>query len=308
MIPTLARILVIARNTLTEAVRQKVLNVLLIFGLVLVGSSVGVSALATPGLDSSSLFSEQIKFVKDFGCGAIGLFGFFIALLSVAQLIPQELHNRTIYTILSKPVRRSEFLLGKFAGVVLLLALCVALMSLAFAAALYFQEWKDVSLTNGLYGVGSKNWNSNPTAISLYQHDIREIVSQSCDPRLIEAVLLIFAKLVMTAGIALFISTFATSSIFTIVTTFMIYLIGHMEGTAREVWLGHGAETSLWLSALVGLISTLIPDMNSFTIVDEILAGNVVPWAHAFDLIGYAGLYLVVLLALSVVIFDFREI
>jgi ABC-type Na+ efflux pump permease subunit len=308
MIPTLGRILVIARNTLTEAVRQKVLNVLLIFGLVLVGSSVGVSALATPGLDSSSLFSEQIKFVKDFGCGAIGLFGFFIALLSVAQLIPQELHNRTIYTILSKPVRRSEFLLGKFAGVVLLLALCVALMSLAFAAALYFQEWKDISLTNGLYGVGTKNWNPNPTAVSLYQHDIREIVSQSRDPRLIEAVLLIFAKLVMTAGIALFISTFATSSIFTIVTTFMIYLIGHMEGTARAVWLGHGAETSLWLSALMGLISTLIPDMNSFTIVDEILAGNAVPWAHAFDLIGYAGLYLVVLLALSVVIFDFREI
>jgi ABC-type transport system involved in multi-copper enzyme maturation permease subunit len=308
MISTLGRIIVIARNTLTEAVRQKVLNVLLIFGLVLVGSSVGVSALATPGLDTSSLFSEQIKFVKDFGCGAIGLFGFFIALLSVAQLLPQELHNRTIYTILAKPVRRAEFLLGKFAGVVLLLALCVALMSLAFAAALYFQELKDISLTNALYGVGTKNWNPNPTALSLYQHDIDGIENQVRDPQLVEAVLLIFAKLVMTAGIALLISTFATSSIFTIVTTFMIYLIGHMEDTARTVWLGHGAETSLWLGTLVGLISMLIPDMNSFTIVDEILAGNIVPWAHAFSLLGYASVYLVVLLALSIVIFDFREI
>ena len=101
MISSLNRIIVIGRNTLTEAVRQKVLNVLLIFSLVLVGSSVTVSQLATPGLDSAGLFDAQIKFVKDFGCGAIGLFGFFIALLSTAQLIPQELHNRTIYTILA---------------------------------------------------------------------------------------------------------------------------------------------------------------------------------------------------------------
>jgi hypothetical protein len=307
MIATLNRILVIGRNTLTEAVRQKVLNVLLIFGLVLVGSSVSVSSLATPSFEAD-LFSEQIKFVKDFGCGAIGLFGFAIALLSVAQLLPQELHNRTIYTILSKPVRRAEFLLGKFLGVILLLALCVALMSLAFAAALYFQEVKDVALTDAVYGKGTSAWHDNPEALSMYHHDIESVRAQVRDPRLAEAVVLIFAKLVLTAGIGLLISTIATSSIFTIVTTFLVYLIGHLEGTARDVWLRHGADTNLWQSSLLGLISLLIPDMNSFTIVDEILAGNAVPWVHTFDLLGYASVYLVVVLALSVVIFDFREI
>ena len=85
MISSLYRIVTIGRNTLTEAVRQKVLSVLLIFSLVLVGSSVLVSQLATPGLDSAGMFDAQIKFVKDFGCGAIGLFGFAIALLSTAQ-------------------------------------------------------------------------------------------------------------------------------------------------------------------------------------------------------------------------------
>ena len=308
MIPSLSRIFAIARNTLTEALRQKVLNVLLIFGLVLVGSSVGVSALATPGLDNSSLFSEQIKFVKDFGCGAIGLFGFAIALLSVAQLIPQELHNRTIYTILAKPVRRSEFLLGKFFGVVLLLTACVCLMTLAFSAALYFQELKDIGLTDALYNRNTPGWDANPTVVSLYHHDLQGIIAQVRDPQLIEAILLIFAKLVLTAGIALLVSTFATSPIFTIVTTFMIYLIGHLEGTARSVWLAQGAETNFWLGLLVGFISMIIPDMNSFTIVDEILAGNVVPWSHTFSLLGYASVYLVVLLGLSVVIFDYREI
>jgi ABC-type transport system involved in multi-copper enzyme maturation permease subunit len=307
MIVSLHRIITIARNTLTESVRKKVLNVLLIFALVLVGSSVGFSQLATPGLDSSGLFDAQIKFVKDFGCGAIGLFGFFIALLSTAELIPQELHNRTIYTILAKPVRRSEFLLGKFLGVVLLLALCVALMSLAFAATLYWQELQGLKTTDATYAQ-APNWQANPYLVNAYNHDVQEIVQQVRDPQIIEAIILIFAKLIMTTGIALLISTFATSSIFTIVTTFMIYLIGHMESTAREFWLASGANSSIWQSSLVGFISLLIPDMNSFTIVDEILAGNKVPWSHALNLLGYADVYVIVLLAVSVVIFDYREI
>jgi len=307
MISSLLRIIAIGRNTFTEAIRSKVLSVLLIFALVLVGCSVLVSQLATPGLDPAGLIDEQIKFVKDFGCGAIGLFGAAIGILATAQLIPQELHNRTIYTILSKPVRRSEFLLGKFFGIVLLLTLCVTLMTLAFAAALYWQEQQGVAYADSIYGQ-TKNWQADQGLLEHYNHDVAEIHAQVRDPRLVEAILLLFTKLIMTCGIALLISTFASSSIFTIVTTLMIYLIGHMEGTARTFWLSHGAETNLWQSCLVGFISLLIPDLNAFTIVDEILAGNNVPWHHTFDLIGYAVVYLVVLLSVAIVVFDYREI
>ncbi|MCE0521416.1 MAG: ABC transporter permease [Methylacidiphilales bacterium] len=309
MISSLYRIVTIARNTLTESIRQKVLNVLLIFAVVLVASSFAFSGLGVGASspDSTGIYDAQIKFVKDFGCGAIGIFGFLITLLSTAQLIPQELHNRTIYTILAKPVRRSEFLLGKFFGVVLLLTLCTALMSLAFGATLYWQETVGISGTKASYD-RMPNWQANANAVAMYNHDIQQVVQQIRDPQLIEAILLIFAKLVMTTAIALLISTFATSSIFTIVTTFMIYLIGHMESTAREFWLAGGAGASIWQSGLAGLISLLIPDMNSFTIVDEILAGNRVPWSHAWNLIGYADVYIIVLLAVSVVIFDYREI
>jgi hypothetical protein len=304
---SLFRIVTIGRNTLLEAVRQKVLNVLLIFSLVLVGCSVQVSQLATPGLDASGMFDAQIKFVKDFGCGSIGLFGFMIILWSTAQLIPQELHNRTIYTILAKPVRRSEFLLGKFFGVVLLLALCVTLMSIVFAATLYVQQVLGIQATADSYAA-APNWRANAAAVASYNHDVAGIVRQVQDPQLIVAIALIFAKLTMTAGIALLISTFATSSIFTIITTFFIYLIGHIEGTARDYWLSHGAGSSLLENGVIALVTILIPDMNSFTIVDEILAGNHVPLAHAISLIGYANIYLVVLLAVSVVIFNYREI
>jgi ABC-type transport system involved in multi-copper enzyme maturation permease subunit len=305
----LYRIVTIGRNTLLESVRQKVLNVLLIFAIVLVGASVWFSQMATPGLDAAGLFDAQIKFVKDAGCGAIGVFGFFIALLSTAQLIPQELHNRTIYTILAKPVRRSEFLLGKFLGVVLLLALCVALMSLAFAATLYVEELRGLSYVADTYARTDPHWRNSAYLLANYNHDAGLVVQQVQDPQLIEAILLLFAKLVMTSGLALLISTFATSSIFTIVTTFMVYLIGHMESTAREVWLAAaGGHPSLLGGTLAAVIAMLVPDLNAYTIIDEILAGNHVPWEHAWNLIGYAGAYLVVLLALSVVIFEYREI
>jgi ABC-type transport system involved in multi-copper enzyme maturation permease subunit len=294
----IGRILVIARNTLLEAVRQKVLNVLLLFGVVMIGASSYFSQVA---------IDQQIKFVKDFGCGAIGLIGVCIAILSVAQLLPQELHNRTIYTILAKPVRRGEFLLGKFFGVVLLLTLSVALMSLAFAAVLWWQEVQGLATTQAEY-VHTPGWGKSPELMNMYQHDVDQVVSQVRDPQLVEAILLIFAKLVMTSAIAMFVSTFSTSFIFTVVTTGALYLIGHMESTARDVWLSHGAQTTFLQSSFLELISLLVPDMNSFTIVDEILDGNVVPWWHTWNLLGYSVVYTVVLLALSELIFEFREI
>lgn len=294
----IGRILAIARNTLLEAVRQKVLNVLLLFGLVMIAASSYFSQVA---------IDQQIKFVKDFGCGAIGLIGVCIAILSVAQLLPQELHNRTIYTILAKPVRRSEFLLGKFFGVVLLLTLSVALMSIAFAAVLGWQEMQGIASTQAEYA-RYPGWGKSPELTNMYQHDVGQVVAQAQDPQLVEAVLLIFAKLIMAAAIAMLVSTFSTSFIFTVVTTCGVYLIGHMESTARDFWLSHGAQTGFWQSAFVELLSLLVPDMNSFTIVDEILDGNVVPWWHTWNLLGYAGLYTFVLLALSELIFEFREI
>jgi hypothetical protein len=152
------------------------------------------------------------------------------------------------------------------------------------------------------------DWRSSPVLVANYNQEAARIAASVADPQLIQAVLLIFAKLLLTTGIALFISTLATSSIFTIVTTFMIYLIGHMEGAAREAWLARGGDASFAQSAIVGLISVAIPDMNSFTIVDEILAGNQVPWASTLSLLGYAMVYLFVVLSASVVVFEFREV
>ena len=295
---SLGRVVALTGNTFTGLVRLKVFCFLLLFGLLLIGSSLFMAQLT---------FQQEFKILKDVSLGAMSIFTSLLAIVATAQLIPRDIEDRTIYTILAKPVRRAEFLLGKFLGVVLLLALCVALMSLAFAVTLYWQESIGLATVEASYGTAG-DWQHNAHATEMHDNDVAHIISQVRDPQLVEAILLIFAKIIMTAAIALLISTFATSWIFTVITTFLIYLIGHGESLARIYWLAHGAETTIWQSGLIGLIALLIPDMNSFTIVDEILAGHQVPWHDVLNLLCYANVYVIVLLAVSVVVFDYREL
>src|SRR5271154_157280 len=124
---SLHRVGVIAVNTLTEAVRQKVFILFLLIGLVFIASAIFFAQFT---------FGEQMKFIKDTCLGVISVISTLIAIVGTAQLLPSEVENRTIYTILAKPVWRFEFLLGKFYGSVLLLTLSVAAMCLLFGAVL----------------------------------------------------------------------------------------------------------------------------------------------------------------------------
>src|SRR5579871_1794142 len=131
---SLRRVGVIATNTLTEAIRQKVWIFLVIIGLVLIALAIFFSQY------SFADQQEQIKFIKDTSLGVISVISTLIAIVGTAQLLPNEVENRTIYTILAKPVRRFEFLLGKFCGSLLLLALSVAAMCVMFALVLWIKE------------------------------------------------------------------------------------------------------------------------------------------------------------------------
>ena len=130
---SLKRINVIGVNTLTEAVRQKVFIFLLVIGLVFIALAIFFSQYNLGE-------QEQMKVIKDTCLGVISVISTLIAIVGTAQLLPSEVENRTIYTILAKPVRRFEFLLGKFYGSVLLLVLSMVAMSLMFGAVLWIKE------------------------------------------------------------------------------------------------------------------------------------------------------------------------
>jgi len=121
----LERIVTLATNTVREAVRNKLLYTLLFFAILLILSGVFLSTLS---------YVESQRILQDVGLAATRVFSVAIALFVGVGLIYKEVERRTVYTILSKPLSRAEFLIGKYVGLVLTVWMQVAIMATAFAA------------------------------------------------------------------------------------------------------------------------------------------------------------------------------
>jgi ABC-type transport system involved in multi-copper enzyme maturation permease subunit len=116
-------ILPIALNTFREAVRDRVLYLILAFAVVMILAS-SILSLITVG--------SEAKIIQDFGLAMIALFGTAAALFIGIGLVFKEIERRTVYALLAKPIRRSQFLLGKYLGLCLTLTVNLVVMSAAF--------------------------------------------------------------------------------------------------------------------------------------------------------------------------------
>jgi hypothetical protein len=282
MMGSLRRITAVAGNTFLEAVRQKVFAVLLVFALALIYGA---------NYFTEFSFQEQFKFLKDLGYASISLTGLLVGLLGASQLIPGEIERRTILTALCRPLRRWEFIAGKYLGLATLLAVMVAIMAIAVGGVL---GWKEAQLI--------AREGSDPAVAAAIQKEAR-------DPRLLQAVLLLEMKLAVVAAVAVFFSTIATSSTFVMAMTLMVYLIGHLESVAREQWLESGEVAASWVAkAFLAVVAFLVPDFNLYNLIDEIIAGNVVSWRSTLEVTGYSAVYIAVLLTAASVLFEGRDI
>jgi ABC-type Na+ efflux pump permease subunit len=281
MMGSLRRITAVAGNTFLEAVRQKVFAVLLIFALVLIYGASYFTEFS---------FQEQFKFLKDLGYASISLTGLLVGLLGASQLIPGEIERRTILTALCRPLRRWEFIVGKYLGLATLLAVMVAIMAIAVGGVL---GWKEAQLI--------AREGSDPAVAEAIQKEAR-------DPRLLQAVLLVEMKLAVVAAVAVFFSTIATSTTFVMAMTLMVYLIGHLESVAREQWLESGEVASWMAKVFLAVVAFLVPDFNLYNLIDEIIAGNAVAWRSTLEVTGYSAVYIAVLLTGASVLFEGRDI
>jgi ABC-type Na+ efflux pump permease subunit len=275
----LSRVNAIAGNTLLELVRQKVFYFMLLFAAI----AMGVALLA-----SGMPFVEQFQVLKDAALGAMSIFSWLLVTLATAMIIPKDIEDRTLYTMLAKPVSRFEYLLGKLAGVMLLLLVAMLLMGLFFAGALFIREKLAIADALRDYGDGLDG-----------QAAVTAIRQAAFTPTLLAAMALIFMKSAICASLTLLLSTFATSWIFTVMISVVVYIIGHVQPVAREFWLVQSSEApSMLLRAFLGFVSLIFPDFQLYNIIDEIVVGNAVPvsmFMQAFGLgLGYVIIYTIV--------------
>jgi ABC-type Na+ efflux pump permease subunit len=257
---SLSRILAITRNTLIELTRLKVFYVLLVFALVLIGSSIFMAQFS---------FQQEFQILKDVSLGAISIFTSLLAIVATARLLPQDMEDRILYTILAKPVPRFEYVLGKIAGVLLLLAISTLVMGAAFLLVLFFREQAVLHAT-------ARQMSGAPA--DQVADALRVVRSSAFNLDIFPGILIIYLKACLLAALTLFVSTFATSNIFTIVVMAFIYFIGHLQATAREYWL-HEHSSGLIARVFFAIVTLVFPDLQAFNLVDDIVAGTAISLA-----------------------------
>ncbi len=284
---SLARVFAIASNTLLELVRLKVFYFLLLFALLGIGCSL---------ITVKMTFQEQFKVLQDVSLGAMSIFTWLLAVLATAMLLPKDIEERTLYTILAKPVPRFEYLLGKLLGVFALLAVALALMVAMFVAVLYAQEQTALAENARQFAPGPE--------LDAAQQLVR---TSTFHASLVPGIAIIYVKAAVCAALTLFLSTFATSSIFTIIVSVVVYIIGHVQPIAREYWLATNSAGAL-AKVFLALVSLQIPDMKAFDLLSDLHPGDVISQVLFWQTAGLGGFYVTIYFLVGYFIFAGKEL
>ncbi len=252
--------LAIAKQTLDDMLRRKVLLILLIVtvGMIAIGPSV---SFLSPRESSSIL--------RSLGLAMIMIGGLLITILSSIQVIPTEIERRTIYTVLSKPVQRYEFVLGKFLGGLFTVFVMIAAMGVVFLGVLWYQE----------------------------KHLAAEMV---------KGVMLTFFQMMLLGAMAIFFSTFLTPVVNFFV-TFAIFIVGNLSSVTESLTNNPNPATKI-MANIIHFVLPNFGNFNIqnklINPTVEISNENV----FIMQNIVYALIYSAVLLILAILVFDKREV
>lgn len=286
------RVWTLAHATMTQLMRMKILPFLLVFCVLVVVVGFGFSVINP---------EQQLSQLKTVSLAALQIFSIVIGVVSTALLLPKDMEDRTLYTILSKPVPRFDYLLGKLCGVLMLIASGLVIMDALLSLVLWMQQ---SSLFDAAAYQLHQDKQDTPEALS----QLREIVArQGLTWNLHWAVWAIFLKAAVVTTVALLLSCIASSTLFTIVITFCITIIGHGESLIRDFlfqpYLGSTAKRAATL-----ILAAICPDLSQFDIVDSVANGQIVPWTAVYDMTGIAALYLAAYLFITHLVFVEKEL
>ena len=250
-----------------EAIRRKVLLVILLIG--------AVCLILGPSLGILSARSETTV-LKGMMLGVIQLTSAVIAIVLTVYMIPNEIERRTIYTILSKPVQRWQFLVGKYLGAVAALGLMMALMAFLMLLMFFFQQ-------------GMRN----PADLS----------------ELLKAPLMYFVQMSILAAVAVSLSTFVTPLV-NFFLTGAIYLAGSLFNPFLDT-IRTNANTPGPAKAFATVVNAILPNFANYNIQNPIInPGQEIHNEGSYYLMAsvYGVFYILIALIVGILIFDRREV
>ncbi len=255
-------------------------------------------------LGVSTLFTfmqegEQKKFLMDYGIGFTVILTLITAIFLGTSLIPPEIERRTIFTILSKPVTRLEFLIGKYLGLLLVLAFNLLFMTLVFLLAYsYFVYSKEGGLANALAAD-----NAGVSRRGLGFDDIN----------LAKAMFLHFGTLSIMAALAMVLSQF-TTGITAIILSFVVYFLGQSAPYWERLTGGTGALSSAaqpllgpGLTGFVNFIFFFLPHLDRFDVRQRLINDAPVAANYILKAASSGAIYAAVLLTIAYFAFSERE-
>jgi ABC-type transport system involved in multi-copper enzyme maturation permease subunit len=260
----------VAVSVFRESVRDRVPYNLVLFAVLLISSSYLLGQLTA---------GQDVKIIKDLGLAATGIFGLFIAIFIGIGLVSKEVERRSIYSLLSKPVSRSQFIAGKYAGLVLTLGINIAVMTLALYAVLGYMTVTETAEFKSAWD------------------------APGMDPRLLTAIFLIFVELMLVTAVALFFSTFSTP-LLAAALTFGIYLAGHFNTELRNFDQVVSSRPAAWLARVVYHV---LPDLSAFDVKTQVVHGLPVSAGYVLWTTGYGLAYVAALLFGATFIFSRRD-
>lgn len=292
-----ARIWVIARTTLTQLIRMRVFYFLLIFSVLVLAATLMIQNFT---LDPS----RQLKVMKDMSFFSMSIFCTIFAIVATANLIPKDIEDRTLYTILAKPVPRLEYLLGKYLGGMLVIFVSIVVMTALLYAFLYMRQQ---ALLVDLIQI-QESRQLNIEQLEAARLDVISLKQQGATVALLAAVFAIALQAMVLGAITLCVSTFASSGLFTVVVAFVVFFVGYIEPVVVDAWRSSPQSLSGLSNGLITAVGAIFPNFQSFNLVDGVVAGETLPPGWFVKITGLAFSYVVVYLVAGYLFFADKEL
>jgi ABC-type transport system involved in multi-copper enzyme maturation permease subunit len=250
----------VAEYIFKQSFRNKILNILILFAVFAIGFSLVISELAQ---------EAEVKMVVDFGLFAIGLFAFLTVVLSMTVQLFEETELKTLMVIMVKPIKRHEYIIGKYIGMMLTVLMNIVLMLMILMLIIKFR--------------GGDPWDIKIFAAAMYS----------------------LLSVAILASAAMFLSVVTTSVPSCIIFLISVYAMGHLTIHLKNIVDKNGGAL---VKAAVDVIYFVVPNLELFNMKDKI-HGNMALFDIGYLglVFGYTSLYIAVMLVLTSVIFSKKE-